>query len=193
MPRHAEDKNIIKSRILDATIEIFNEYGLKFTMDELASRLAMSKKTIYSVFPDKHALLYEMVDYVFDYIRAEKTEVAKNEDLELTEKLRQVMGMLTDKFENIDLSKLHILSEKYPDVYAHVAERLENQWEETIELLNRGVKEGIFREFSIPIFKLMMESTLESFFRNDILVRNNISYRQALDQVVDILLEGIII
>ena len=58
MPRHAEDKNIIKSRILDATIEIFNEYGLKFTMDELASRLAMSKKTIYSVFPDKHALLY---------------------------------------------------------------------------------------------------------------------------------------
>jgi len=191
MPRHAEDKNVIRSRILDATIDIFNERGLKFTMDELASSLAMSKKTIYSVFPDKHALLYDMVDYVFDYIREGKAEVVKNDDLELKDKLRLVMSMLTDKFENIDLSKLHILNEKYPDVYAHVAERLESQWEDTIELLNKGIEKGIFRDFSIPIFKLMMESTLESFFRNDILIRNSISYREALDQVVDILLEGI--
>ena len=191
MPRHAEDKNVIKVRILDATIAIFNERGLKFTMDELAMTLSMSKKTIYSVFPDKHALLYDMVDYVFDYIGVEKSAIAKKEDLELKEKVRLMLGLLTDKFENIDLSKLHILNEKYPDVYLHVAERLESQWEETIELLEQGMENGKFRRFSIPIFKLMTESTLESFFRNDILVRNSISYRQALDQVVDILLDGI--
>lgn len=191
MPKHAEDKAVIKNRILDATIAIFNERGLKFTMDELATELSMSKKTIYSVFPDKHALLYDMVDYVFDYIRVGKTAVVK-QDIELKEKLRLVLGMLTEKFENIDLSRLHVLGDKYPDIYAHVAQRLEGQWEETIALLEQGTAEGVFREFSIPIFKLMMESTLESFFRNDILVRNSISYKDALDEVVEILLGGII-
>ena len=62
MPRKAEDKAEVKRRILEATIQIFNERGLKFTVDELTSSLSMSKKTFYSVFVDKRSLFYEMVD-----------------------------------------------------------------------------------------------------------------------------------
>ena len=50
----------------------------------------------------------------------------------------------------------------------------------------------MLRPFEIPIFKLMMESTLEQFFQSDVLVRSGLSYKQALDQVVDILLRGIL-
>ena len=37
-----------KSRILEATLRVFNRKGLKFTMDDIASELSMSKKTIYT-------------------------------------------------------------------------------------------------------------------------------------------------
>ena len=36
-----------KEVILEGTIKAFNEKGLKFTMDDVAKILGMSKKTIY--------------------------------------------------------------------------------------------------------------------------------------------------
>ena len=50
-----------KEKILEATIKVFNRKGLKFTMDDIASELSMSKKTIYTVFRDKESLFYQMV------------------------------------------------------------------------------------------------------------------------------------
>ncbi len=40
----------LKDDILKATIQAFQKKGLKFTMDDLASLLGISKKTIYTVF-----------------------------------------------------------------------------------------------------------------------------------------------
>ena len=45
----------------------------------------------------------------------------------------------------------------------------------------------------IPILKTMMEATLEQFFQRDVLVQNGISYHEALDEVVSILIDGITI
>ena len=47
----------LKGDILEATIQAFQKKGLKFTMDDLASLLGISKKTIYTVFPDKNSWL----------------------------------------------------------------------------------------------------------------------------------------
>jgi len=182
----------LRQRILEATIPLFNAQGLKFTMDQLARSLGMSKKTIYAVFPDKRTLLEAMADHCFDFIRTSKDRLIGDESLPYPEKLRLVLGTLTEKYESIDLSRLHDLREKYPTVYDRVAQRLESGWESTVALLERGMTEGVLRPFEIPIFKLMMESTLEQFFQSDVLVRSGLSYKRALDQVVDILLRGIL-
>lgn len=54
-----------KEVILEGTIKAFNEKGLKFTMDDVAKILGMSKKTIYTVFRDKESMFLAMVDYMF--------------------------------------------------------------------------------------------------------------------------------
>ena len=58
------EQSTVREEILDATIVLFNQKGLKFTMDDLARELHRSKKTIYVIFPDKKKLLDEMVDYI---------------------------------------------------------------------------------------------------------------------------------
>jgi len=189
--RNQPNYDQLRHRILEATIPLFNAHGLKFTMDQLARSLGMSKKTIYAVFPDKKKLMEAMADHCFDFIRDSKDRLVEDEALPYAEKLRLVLGMLTEKFESIDLSRLHDLKEKYPSVFERVAQRLESGWGSTVTLLERGMADGTLRPFEIPIFKLMMESTLEQFFQSDVLVRSGLSYRQALDQVVDILLRGI--
>ena len=40
----------MRRAILEATIEQFNEKGIKFTMDDVAKRIGISKKTIYKFF-----------------------------------------------------------------------------------------------------------------------------------------------
>ena len=68
------DKNI-KDNILEATIQAFQKKGLKFTMDDITSLLGISKKTIYTVFPDKNSLVLEMVDYCFYSIKESEQKV----------------------------------------------------------------------------------------------------------------------
>lgn len=53
----------LRETILEGTIQAFNKKGLKFTMDDIAALLGISKKTIYTVFQDKNTLVSEMVDY----------------------------------------------------------------------------------------------------------------------------------
>ena len=53
------------------------------------------------------------------------------------------------------------------------------------------MEEGVIRRIDIPILKLMLEASIEQFFQRDILIRNGLSYQEALDEVVDILIEGI--
>ena len=40
----------MREKIIDAAIEEFTQNGLKFTMSDLAKKLGISKKTIYTVF-----------------------------------------------------------------------------------------------------------------------------------------------
>jgi hypothetical protein len=41
---------------------------------------------------------------------------------------------------------------------------LETGWESTIELIEKGIAEGVIRPIKIPILKMMLESSLEQFF-----------------------------
>ena len=53
--------------------------------------------------------------------------------------------------------------------------------------------EGVVRKVSIPIVKMMLEATVEQFFQRDILIQSRLSYLEALDEVVSILVNGIVV
>ena len=89
------------------------------------------------------------------------------------------------------VNTLGYLKEKYPKIYRRVEERLESGWENTIALIEQGIAEDVVRPVNIAIYKVMLEATIEQFFQRDVLVSNQISYADALDEVVGILVDGI--
>lgn len=184
-------ESTIREQILDATVLVFNKKGMKFTMDDIARELGMSKKTIYTVFADKQELVYDMVDYCFDSIKESEQKVMKNGELSTLEKIHEILGVLPEGYKEIDFSQLYVLRDKYPRIYTRVEERLESGWDATMELLQRGMKEGVIRKVDTALVKVMFEATLEQFFRRDVLVKNGISYSDALAEVVDIICNGI--
>lgn len=183
----------LRQMILEGTIKAFNENGLKFTMDDIASLLGISKKTIYTVFKSKEHLLLAMVDYVFYSIKESEAAIVKNTEMSTLGKIHAILGVLPEGYRDIDLKQMYLLKEKYPKIYSQVEKRLETGWEATMGLLEQGIKEGVIKPIKIPIFKMMLESALEQFFQREILVQNKISYTEALDEVVDILIGGIVL
>lgn len=180
-----------QTAILEATIRVFNYKGLKFTMDDLAKELGMSKKTIYSVYSDKEALFFDMVDFLFDNIKVSEQMVVEDISLSTTEKIRKILGVMPEGYKDVDFRQLYMLKDKYPDIYRKVEERLESGWETTISLIEQGICEGVIRNVSIQIVKMMLEASLEQFFKRDILIHNRISYTDALSEVVNIIVDGI--
>ena len=182
----------LKEKILKEAIVLFNEKGLKFTMDDMAKKLHISKKTIYKIIPDKKKLFEQMVDYIFDSIKCEEKSMLEDEKTTTLEKLTRTLGAMPQQYYHVNFQNLYDLKDKYPKIYALVQNRIENGWEQTIDLLEKGMEEGVIRKVSIPLFKTMYQATLEQFFQRDILVENHISYQEALQEVVSLMVEGII-
>ena len=80
----------LREMILEGTIKAFNRKGLKFTMDDIARELAISKKTIYMVFADKESLFLAMVDYMFDHIKESEEAVVQDTSLSTVEKIKKM-------------------------------------------------------------------------------------------------------
>ena len=183
----------LKERIMEGAVTCFQEKGIKFTMDDLAEKLGMSKKTIYTVVEGKDELLVEMVEHVFSSIKESEAQVLWDENLTTVDKVRKILGVFPDAYKDINFQGVFELRDKYPEIYRLVEERLETGWEATIALLEQGMTEGVIRKIDIPIFKMIYEASLEQFFKRDILQRNGISYQRALEEVVEILVDGIIL
>ena len=182
----------LRLKILLSTIEVFNTHGMRFTMDDIASYMRISKKTIYTVYRSKDEMMLDMVDYIFDNIAISKGAIIENHQESLGDKIKSHLTAMPDAFERINFTELFLLRDKYPAIYDKVRMRLESGWEPTLALLKEGQEQGIIKkDANLGVFKMMMETSLSAFFESDILKKQGLTYRDGLDLVVDILLDGI--
>ena len=94
---HMDEKTAaLREEILKATIQVFNDKGLKFTMNDIAERMRISKKTLYKVFDDKEALFLATVDYIFDSIKQSEQRVVEDDALGTVEKVHRILGVLPE-------------------------------------------------------------------------------------------------
>ena len=190
MKANASDE--LRIRILDEAAKQFDKKGIKFTMDDLARSLGISKKTIYTVFEDKRSIMTETIDRFFDDALIEEEMILNDDSLSIVEQLKSIIGRVPERYTQNDLAQLYVLKEKYPSVYRHWQRCRENYWEGVGILINRGIESGEIRHVSLPILKTMFQSTIEQFFQDDVLIKNHIPYRDALAEVASILVDGII-
>lgn len=183
----------LKDRVIDAVIEEFNEKGLKFTMDDIAKRLGISKRTLYVVVQDKEALFLEAVDRVFGAIKESEREIVEDASLDSIDKLRKILIAFPQKYKTIDYRQLYDLKTKYPRIYTKIENRLETEWEPTFAIMEQAMEEGKIKRVSLPVFKAIISGTIEYCISRRELIDNNISYEEALQQMLDILFEGICI
>lgn len=182
----------LKIDIIEAALDEFNEKGIKFTMDSIAKRLGISKKTIYTVFKDKHDLMEQTVEYGFAAIKESEQKLYQDNSIELTEKIKKILIVMPDRFRTIDFTKVYTLRENYEDIFNKIIEHVNTGWDITIELMNEAVDKGVYRPFNIEVFKGLFEAGIMKFLGDDILSKTGTAYGEALKDMVDIMINGIV-
>ena len=177
----------LRTQILDAAAKLFQAEGLGFTMQQVAAALHISKKTIYTVYSDKEALLLDMVDMLFEKIHRRKAELAAL-PLPLEERLRAVIIALPEEYAALDFRQLDALEEKYPAVAARVRRHLETGWEPTMALLEQGIAEKRIRPVNLTVLRLVLTAAFQQLLSG---ANDGSSYAAELDDMMDIFMNGI--
>ncbi len=180
----------LREDIVAAAIRLYFDHGLHFTMQAVAQAMHMSKKTIYTVYPSKEALLLDMVDSLFSSIHRRKRELMDDSG-SIEERIQSVIVAMPEEYAALDFRQLDVLDEKYPAVAHRVREHLETGWEPTIALLEEGMAQGRIRRVPIPILQRMITATIESLLAGQAEQDTGISYSQALAAMIDIIMNGI--
>ena len=187
---HMNEQNELRAKLRAVGMELFGREGLRFTMQQAAEAIHISKKTIYAVYPSKEALLLDMVDDAFTRIHIRKQSIIDGPGA-LPDKLRAVIIALPEEYTAMDLRQMDVLDEKYPKVAARVREHLETGWEPTLALLEQGMNEGVLRRVSLPILQHIISSSIEDFLADHTLEQQGISYTKALEEMISILWDGL--
>lgn len=94
----------MKNKILDEAISSLQGMGLKFSVDTLAEKLKISKKTVYKFFPNKEALALAMYERYYLDANQKVKELLEKKEADLPSKLLRLyyesMNMIRSEIFN---------------------------------------------------------------------------------------------
>lgn len=168
--------------ILEAAHKLFMRNGIKsMTMDDVATQLHMSKKTLYEHFTDKNDLVTRVVKYISALQRDRIEAICKqghNAIDELLEINHFVAGMVGQMHPSIhfDLEKYH------PEAWQHLMETKRSEVHDCmVKNMRKGIKEGLYREdLNIPVIARIYVSRFDMCFDGELFPPNEHSFAEVM-------------
>ena len=150
----------MKEEIVKRALNDFMQYGFKtFTMDDLASKMGISKKTLYEHFPSKNDLVEAVLDYALD-MSCKNVDAFVQGDGSVIENVYRNQEKVKEIF-NINSDRPILELQKY---YSKTYERMEIEFAKSDarfidKLLEKGWQEGLFRkDINVNFYKTFYSS-----------------------------------
>ena len=143
----------MREKIILLSSELFLNYGFKsITMDDIASNLGISKKTIYQHFDNKTKLVEATSMYVFNLISQGIDHICSLEKNPL-EEVYAIKRFVMEHLKDEKSSPQYQLQKYYPKIFSTLKKKqFEVMQTCVVENLERGVQLGLYRETISPEF-----------------------------------------
>ena len=137
----------MENRILLKSRELMTKHGVKHvTMDDLASQLGISKKTIYQFYKDKDAVVMAVVNLELEEqsLKCQETQnMAENAVHEMYMMLQDIQLM----FKNMNPMTMNELAKYYPEAFARIQNHKDEFMHKIIKTnLEKGIEQGVYRK-----------------------------------------------
>jgi len=143
----------VKERILTKAADLFMRYGIRsITMDEIASQLGISKKTIYQFFTDKDDMVSAVIQQEIKKNEVECIEF-RDHAADAVHEIFLAVEDLDEMLKYMNPLMLYDLEKHHPKAYQKLKEyKYQFLYQAFIDNLRRGINEGIYRtDFQLDI------------------------------------------
>jgi AcrR family transcriptional regulator len=144
----------LRGRIIAQARAHLFEFGYSsFTMDDLATELGMSKKTLYVHFRSKETLIRVVLDEFSGEIRADAEALLANRSLSFAEKLRGFALGMMQRLGQVRPAVLRDLQRFAPRLHRHVEEQRSKNIPYIFgRFIEAGQVAGVVRDDVSPVF-----------------------------------------
>lgn len=135
----------LKLRILSTAMPLFKSKGVKAVkMDDIATEMTISKRTLYEIYSNKEDLLYECVRYDSEKMVRQIAEYAKSVDNEMDVIAYYLKVRLKDlgSINPCFFTEMH----KYTRIIDFLQKNNERQRSDSYQFIQKGIEHGFFRD-----------------------------------------------
>jgi len=177
-----------EEKLFETTFALYQEQGVKFTMDELALRLAISKKTLYELVRSKEDLVERALTYYFDAVEREQRGIREDKSLSALEKTVRLLCAVPQM--PLQHYRIRELRRAFPKAFLQLANWLETGWENTFTVMDEAVCEGMLMPFDHALFAKVYAYVIEGLMLEQEL-RTKADFAQEQARTVKMLLGGV--
>ena len=155
-----------KSRIQEKAHELFMRYGVRsVSMDDIASNLGMSKKTIYQYFADKDELVDAVMD---DEVNQTHTDCdfCKKNAKDAIDEIFLTMEQIQEQFSQLNPMVLYDIEKFHPHAFVKFKKMKDEYLQQVVAAnIKRGIKEELYRaDINVEMMsKYRVETMMISF------------------------------
>lgn len=181
------------TKILTAAVDMFRQYGFKaITMDDIARRAGISKKTLYQHFANKNEIVLESVIWYKGRL-CESCEAIMKDSANAVEALVRTQLIMDQVYKQTNPMAIYELQKYFPEAFEVFRNKLMQDDMEIIkQSILQGIAEGLYREDINA--ELMARYRLESsmmMFQPNLLVNDRYDLLFVTHEICEHFLYGI--
>ncbi len=182
----------LQQRIVKAASELFIRHGIRaITMDMIAARLGISKRTLYENFGDKNELLMACLE-VEEQEQKQRWEKHYFNRKNVIDLLLQVYNDMLSMMHNVSPLFFEDLRRYHPKANDRYEDDIEYHKQNTIRLLTEGVQEGLIRnDVNLEIAASLLSVQIEMLKKSDRVFNSQYSFPDIFDTLFKSFIRGL--
>lgn len=184
----------IRDRIISFTVELLLKVGPRsLTMQDIATGLGLSKKTLYLYFQNKEELIEETARTFIRFEQAEATAITLQSENALDEMLK-ITTIAVKTYKTCSPNIIYETKKYHPEVWKLFESHIDGFIRQKIQdNLIRGIEEGLYRrEINPEIISKMRIVQIGSVFNQEIFPSWQYDFREIDIQLIAMYLYGIV-
>lgn len=177
--------NTKDKQIIDIVLELFIEKGSKFRMEDVASAMKISKRTIYEEYGNKENLITLVVNAIFESIENQLKKILESNEYNTLEKLIHLTCAFPD-VKDIDYHKAIMMKEDFPKPYNMFMHYIEDNWEISKKLFDQCIQEGLIKPSDHALFRIVILGITKQ-----VLSMNDVDQEELLEKSVRMVFDGL--
>ncbi len=188
-------KELTRKKVLSGARRLFFRFGYsKVTMDELASELNMSKRTLYQLYKSKNILLEAVIYDFFQEFQDDINKITYNKKEDALASLKEIISLIQGQVTKFSIHAFEDIKRNNPEAWQIIINLREKMFNNELrKLLKQAKKENIVRDdIDVDIIVLLILNIIQSVVNPETISRLPYSTEEFTDMLSRFIISGII-